>query len=227
MNIHILQHVSFENPGMIIGWAAANAYTLSYTCLFEDDIMYPDVAAFDMLIIMGGPMGVYEEAQWHWMKAEKAFIKEAVDAGKFVLGICLGAQLLAEVLGAKVYPHHTAEIGFFPVCNAGHAVMSHIPGQWMVFHWHGDTFDLPEGAALLASSVVCKNQAYQKDRCIGIQFHPEADAAVIQQMIKHENAVLIKDAYVQTAAEITAQLHLCEANRGWLYQLLDNIVSSR
>jgi GMP synthase-like glutamine amidotransferase len=225
MNIHILQHVSFESPGMIIDWATAREYSLSYTYLFDDNIVYPELAAFDMLIIMGGPMGVYEEGQWPWMKAEKAFIKQAINADKIVLGICLGSQLLAEALGAKVYRNKVNEIGFFPVTNTGNTLMNDVPAQWMVFHWHGDTFDLPEGAVLLASSIACKNQAYHKGRCVGLQFHPEADAALIQQMVHHEKAELVKGEYVQTAAAVMAQLHLGDANRELLFQLLDSIIN--
>jgi GMP synthase-like glutamine amidotransferase len=225
MNIHILQHVSFENPGMIRDWAIAREHPLSYTFLFADEIVYPDMTAFDMLIIMGGPMGVYEEDQWRWMKAEKAFIKKAVDAGNIVLGICLGSQLLAEALGAKVYPNAVKEIGFFPVAVIDDILTAPLPNDWMVFHWHGDTFDLPEGAVLLASSVACKNQAYRKGKCVGLQFHPEADAALIQQMVQHERAELVKDVYVQTEAAIMEQLHLGDANKELLFGLLDNSIN--
>jgi GMP synthase-like glutamine amidotransferase len=223
MNIHILQHVSFEGPGMIIDWATAREYSFSYTYLFDDNIVYPELVAFDMLIIMGGPMGVYEEGQWPWMKAEKAFIKQAINVDKIVLGICLGSQLLAEALGAKVYPNHINEIGFFPVAIMDDVLTAHLPKEWMVFHWHGDTFDLPDGAALLASSIACKNQAYHKGRCVGLQFHPEADAALIAQMVTHEKAELVKDLYVQTEAAIMEQLHIGDANRELLFTLLDNI----
>jgi GMP synthase-like glutamine amidotransferase len=225
MNIHILQHVSFESPGMITDWAAARQHPLSYTFLFEDEIVYPELATFDMLLIMGGPMGVYEEAQWPWMKAEKAFIKQAVDAGKIVLGICLGSQLLAEALGAKVYPNAVKEIGFFPVAVIDDELTAHLPKEWMVFHWHGDTFDLPEASVLLASSGACKNQAYRMGKCVGLQFHPEADVALIQQMVHHEKAELVKDEYVQTEAAIMAALHLGDANKELLFNLLDNIIN--
>lgn len=225
MNIHILQHVSFEGPGMIRDWAIAREHQLSYTFLFEPAIRYPALTEFDTLIIMGGPMGVYEEAQWPWMKAEKAFIKQAVDAGKIVLGICLGSELLAEALGAKVYPNHSKEIGFFPVSVSNDVLMDHLPKEWRVFHWHGDTFGLPEGAVLLASSAACRHQAYRKGSCVGLQFHPEADAALVQQMVQHGKAELEKDVYVQTEAAILEQLHLGDANRELLFTLLDNIVN--
>jgi GMP synthase-like glutamine amidotransferase len=225
MNIHILQHVSFEGPGMITDWAKMQEYPFRYTYLFENEIGYPDMTAFDMLIIMGGPMGVYEEAQWPWMKAEKAFIRQAVEAGKIVLGICLGSQLLAEALGAKVYPNSVKEIGFFPVKVMDDALTARLPNEWMVFHWHGDTFDLPEGAVLLASSAACKNQAYRKGKCVGLQFHPEADAALIQQMVHYEKAELVKDEYVQTEEAITVQMHLGDATKELLFGLLDNIIN--
>jgi GMP synthase-like glutamine amidotransferase len=126
-------------------------------------------------------------------------------------------------LGAKVYRNKVNEIGFFPVTNTGNTLMNDVPAQCMVFHWHGDTFDLPEGAALLASSIACKNQAYHKGRCVGLQFHPEADAALITQMVTHEKAELVKDLYVQTEAAIMEQLHIGDANRELLFTLLDNI----
>jgi GMP synthase-like glutamine amidotransferase len=225
MNIHTLQHVSFESPGMITDWAGARQHQLHYTYLFAEKIVYPELTAFDMLLIMGGPMGVYEEAQWHWMAEEKAFIKQAVEAGKIVLGICLGSQLLAKALGAKVYPNAVKEIGFFPVSVTADALTAQLPDEWMVFHWHGDTFDLPEGAVLLASSAACKNQAYRKGRCVGLQFHPEADTALIQQMVHHEKAELVKDAYVQTEQEIMARLNLGDANKASLFAFLDNIIN--
>jgi GMP synthase-like glutamine amidotransferase len=210
---------------MITDWATDRKHPLSYTFLFEEKIVYPELGAFDMLIIMGGPMGVYEEVQWPWMKAEKAFINQAVDAGKIVLGICLGSQLLAEALGAKVYTNAVKEIGFFPVAVMDDGLTAPLPNEWMVFHWHGDTFDLPEGTVLLASSVACKNQAYRKGRCVGLQFHPEADAALIQQMVHHEKAELVREVYVQTEIEIMEQAHLGDANRELLFQLLDNIIN--
>jgi GMP synthase-like glutamine amidotransferase len=225
MNIHILQHVSFEGPGMIKDWAVLHNHTLGYTFLFEANPAYPPLTGIDMLVVMGGPMGVYEEADWPWMRAEKDFIRQAVGAGKIVLGICLGSQLLAEALGAKVYPNHTKEIGFFPVTVYPDAITIGLPKNWPVFHWHGDTFDLPEGAVLLASSAVCTNQAYRKHKCVGLQFHPETDAALLKELIKHEGHELVKDSFVQTEETIISQLHHAAANRPLLYGLLDAVAA--
>ena len=158
MKIHIIQHVAFEPAGMIIDWAKINKHSLTHSLVFEENISWPAMSEFDMLVIMGGPMGVHEEDKFEWLRTEKIFIKKAVAANKIVLGICLGSQLLAEALGAKVYPGHEKEIGFFPVTktDAGKQdeLFSAVPGTWNVFHWHGDTFELPKGAALLASSTL-------------------------------------------------------------------------
>jgi GMP synthase-like glutamine amidotransferase len=227
MKIHILQHVSFENPGTILDWANENNHSLSYTFLFEDNPAYPEPAAIDMLIIMGGPMGVYEESILPWMKAEKEFIKACIAADKIVLGICLGAQLLAEAMGAKVYPHHTKEIGFFPALKTMAAekdkLFKHLPEEWPVFHWHGDSFDLPEGAILLFKTDVCKNQAYRKGKCIGLQFHPEVNENLLHGMIEHEKHELIKEEYIQTEEEILQQIDLASNNRELFFTLLSNI----
>src|SRR5258706_5115245 len=115
MKIHIIQHVAFEPPGLITGWAWSNDHALSYTHLFAKNIYWPATSEFDVLVILGGPMGVDEEDRFEWLNAEKKFIQQVIAADKMILGICLGAQLLAEALGAKVFPNPGKEIGFFPV----------------------------------------------------------------------------------------------------------------
>ena len=112
MKIHILQHVSFEPAGMITDWAKLHQHSLSYSFLFEKEICWPARNDMDMLVMMGGPMGVNEEDKFEWLKEEKRFIKDVIAADKIVLGICLGSQLLAEALGARVYPDKEKEIGF-------------------------------------------------------------------------------------------------------------------
>ena len=108
MKIHFIQHVAFEYPGYLLHWAQQEQHEISFTKIFET-VSFPTVENFDMLIVMGGPMGVYEEEKYHWLKEEKIFIKHAIDAKKKVLGICLGSQLVAEALGAKVYQHTIKE----------------------------------------------------------------------------------------------------------------------
>ena len=157
MNIHILQHVPFEGPGSIEPWAMANGHTISTTRFYAQE-QFPPLDHFDMLIIMGGPMSIHDEHLYSWLKGEKWFVKQVVEASKPVLGICLGAQLLAEVLGGAVVPGKQKEIGWFPVeLNARfatHPLGQQLAQQMTVFHWHGETFTLPPEAQTIASS--CK-----------------------------------------------------------------------
>jgi len=176
-NIAVIMHVPFEGLGCIEQWITKNNHSVTYIRLYEKHEL-PDMNAIDWLIVMGGPMGVYDEAIYPWLSEEKTFIKQAIEAGKTVLGICLGSQLIAEVLGAKVYPNKQKEIGWFDVALSERAktdsLFAGFEDKFPVFHWHGDTFDLPEGSKHLISSEVCKNQAFlYNDKVLGLQFHFE------------------------------------------------------
>ncbi|RMF88008.1 MAG: type 1 glutamine amidotransferase [Nitrospinota bacterium] len=211
MRIHYLQHVPFEGPAAIEDWAAARGHTLSATRFFQGDPL-PDLAAFDGLVILGGPMGVYDQEAYPWLTTEKRFLGEAIAAGKPMVGICLGAQLLAAVLGARVYRNPYKEIGWFPITLTPAArqlsVFSSLPERFPVFHWHGDTFDLPEGALHLAWSAGCKNQAFlYAARVLGLQFHLEATEESVQQLIAHGRNELLPDRYVQRAEEMLSVDH--------------------
>ena len=227
MKVHIIQHVSFEPAGMILDWGKLDHYSLSYSFLFEKEIYWPAGNDVDMLIIMGGPMSVNEENKFEWLKEEKRFIKDVIADNKIVLGICLGSQLLAEALGAKVYPNTEKEIGFFSVTKttAGKTdeVFAAVPESWNVFHWHGDTFDLPEGASHLFTSAACIQQVFRKGKCTGIQFHPELDTALLQSMISNERHEMIKAKYVQTEEEVMSN-NITEQNRAYLYEILTRLI---
>ena len=203
MKVHFVEHVLFEYPGYLVDWAAAQGHSTSYTKLYEA-IQFPSTTAFDMLVILGGPMGVYEEDVFPWLKKEKAFIKETIDAGKKVLGICLGSQLIAELLGAKVYPHHLKEIGWWPVQKVQeHALTLELPYELTVFHWHGDTFDLPEGAVQLFRSAGCEQQGFvYGTQVAGVQFHMEVKEDLLLGMTEHERDELVPEHYVQSEKKI-------------------------
>lgn len=145
MNIHYLQHVPFEDLGMIADWIDENGYHSRVSRLYQGEAL-PNVNDIDWLIVMGGPMGVYDEDQYPWLVDEKRCIERAIAKGRVVLGICLGAQLIANVLGARVYPHTRKEIGWFPITltreGAQSPLFTELPSPFEVFHWHGDTFDL-------------------------------------------------------------------------------------
>lgn len=149
MRVHYVQHVPFEGLGAIEPWIRARGFTLCATRLFAGDVL-PPLADFDWLIVMGGPMGVADEARYPWLAQEKRMIREAVDANKTVLGICLGAQLIAHALDAEVTQNRYKEIGWFVVerCEeARHSALTQrLPSRLLAFHWHGDAFALPAGA---------------------------------------------------------------------------------
>jgi GMP synthase-like glutamine amidotransferase len=233
MRIHCLQHVAFETPGTIVEWAAIHNYFISYTAFIEEKFSFPSITDFDVLLIMGGYMNVDEEENFPWLKQEKQFIKDAIDAGKKIIGICLGSQLIAATLQCAVYKGKEKEIGFFAVDFSNEAKNSHLFDHFIspytLFHWHGDTFDLPENAAVIASTGVCKHQAYFIDpNIIGLQFHLEMDEASIEQMVLHDDEEL-KEAgnYIQSAEEIRKGLAYLDANRRDLFLLLDKFLVAK
>ncbi|MFM7023095.1 MAG: type 1 glutamine amidotransferase [Flavobacteriales bacterium] len=219
MRIQYLQHVAFEGLGFIEDWALAKGHSLTSTKFYEAHIL-PDLSSFDWLIIMGGPMGVYDEEKFSWLAAEKALIRSAIDAGKTVVGICLGAQLIAEVLGAKVYPNKFKEIGWFPIQRSANSDL--LPDNFTVFHWHGDTFDLPEGAYRLAETAACKNQAFiYKEKVLALQFHLEATPFTLQQMVQQGKDELLTAPYIQTEKQMLEGERYCAAGNKVMAGLLD------
>jgi GMP synthase (glutamine-hydrolysing) len=209
MRIHSLHHVPFEGLGSIAVWAEKNDHSVTTTRLYQDND-FPDTTDFDMLIIMGGPMSVHDSTIYPWLEAEKTFISQAIKADKTILGICLGAQLIAHVLGAQVYPNKKKEIGWFPVNATPNAqknsITKALPESMEAFHWHGETFFLPENAQLLASSQACKNQAFlYTDRVLGLQFHLETTPASARNLIRHCQNEMVPAPYVQSQEMIMAQ----------------------
>jgi GMP synthase-like glutamine amidotransferase len=205
MRVHFLQHVPFEGLGSIEPWLRSRGASLTTTRLFLGESL-PAVGQIDFLIAMGGPMSVNDELQLPWLKPEKEFIREIVLRDTPVLGVCLGAQLLASALGARVYPNLLKEIGWFPiqaVPTAGDTFK--FPTECNAFHWHGETFDLPEDTVRLVRSSACENQAFQlKRNVIGLQFHLETTPAGTRSLIKNCRKELIPGPYVQSEAELRA-----------------------
>ena len=184
MKLHWLQHVPFEGLGIIEKWTETNGFEISCTRLFASEQL-PEIETFDWLVVMGGPMGIYDYEDHPWLPEEKQFIKMAIDADKTVLGICLGAQLIADVLDAKVYPGPQKEIGWFPIQRTEGAPKI-IPDELTAFHWHGDTFEIPDDAVRLASSEACKNQGFvYNDRVIALQFHLETTPESMEALIEN------------------------------------------
>ena len=183
MRIHSLEHAPFEGPGRIAAWASERGHSLARTALYDGEVP-PPFDAFDMLVIMGGPMSIHEHRTHPWLPVEKRFLAEAIRAGKPILGICLGAQLLADVLGGKVFQNPVKEIGWFPVRVFDRAApFAAFPEQLTVMHWHGDTFTIPGGARRVAESEACANQAFvHGDRVVGLQFHIELEKVGVEDL---------------------------------------------
>ncbi|WP_028300316.1 type 1 glutamine amidotransferase [Oceanospirillum beijerinckii] len=183
MRIHVLQHVPYEGPGSIARWAEKNEYLLTLTRFYAGDSL-PDQDSYDMLLILGGPMGVNDTKKVPWLKEEKHFISEAIEQGKMVLGICLGAQLVANVLGAKIKKNEHREIGWYPITATPNAMVLGLPQQFQAFHWHGDTFGLPDGAIPIGTSDGCENQGFiYQDRVVALQFHLETTPEAAKELI--------------------------------------------
>jgi GMP synthase-like glutamine amidotransferase len=229
--IHYLQHVPYEGPGCIATWAAEYGHQLTCTKFYEDGYELPAIDTFDWLIVLGGPMSVYDEQEYPWLKKEKTFINNAINAGKKILGICLGAQLAALCLGAKVTRAAHKEIGWFPVhatdaCKKVKWLYSLIDKDPVVFHWHGDQFEIPKGAHDLVISEANPNQAFlYNDQVLGLQFHLEVTADALTEMIANGSRELTEGKYVQSAAEIMNTGYPVGMNNRLMYQLLNNFGS--
>lgn len=223
--LHYLRHVPFEGLGNIAKWATSRGYSLSGTHLDEMEPL-PDLDSFDWLVVMGGPMNVDQEAEYPWLAAEKALILNAIDQCKTVLGVCLGAQLIASVLGGVVYPGPAKEIGWFPIELTVKGLQYQLfpPGQdqFMVFHWHGDTFTIPSGAWALASSNGCAHQGFIYDhRVLGLQCHLESTQESIQSLLTHCADELVPGTYIQSAEVIQAQNNYLPELEQTLFYVLD------
>ncbi|MBP7053509.1 MAG: type 1 glutamine amidotransferase [Phycisphaerae bacterium] len=228
MRVHYLQHVPFEDAANIAVWAESRNHIVTRTRLYENEPL-PEIDDIGLLAIMGGPMNVYQYRNHPWLKREKAFIERAVARGVSILGVCLGAQLLADVLGAKVTQNPHVEIGWFPVrltAEARDSDLFHgLPTEFHAFHWHGDTFDIPPGARRLAQSEACPNQAFEySGRAVGLQCHLEYTADSIHSMLAHCACELTDAPFIQSREQILARFDQVERTRELLFTLLDSIL---
>lgn len=201
MNINIIQHVPFESPGHFIDIFESYKAHLSYLEIYrEEPVIRED---FDVLLIMGGPMNIYEEHIFPWLKEEKKIIGNAIENGKVIIGVCLGAQLIADALGSKVYPCRSREIGWFPVQKTNDRVLNFLPDYITVFHWHGETFDLPENCISFYKSDLTEHQAFLcNNRVLGLQFHLEMELEGAKALCKNCREEMDGTSYVMDEKEI-------------------------
>lgn len=232
MKIHYIQHVAFEGLGAMQSYLEGKGHDLSFTHVYAGETL-PSVDTFDGLIVMGGPMGIYDYDEYPWLKDEKVFIRQAIDAGKTVLGICLGAQLIADVLGSTaekraVYAGEHKEIGWFDIQRSPElkdTVLGGVfPPTLEVFHWHGDMFDVPNGTQALASSAACPNQGFvYQDRVMGFQFHLETTPESAAALIAHCGDELDGSEYVQDAEAMLADKQRFKRLNQTMYQVLQRM----
>ncbi|WP_170934721.1 type 1 glutamine amidotransferase [Hymenobacter gelipurpurascens] len=219
-----------EGPAHIAAWAKTRGHELHITRWFEPVIVAPDLSATDLLVVLGGAMGVHDEEEFPWLRLEKNAIQTALGSGKPVLGLCLGSQLIAQLLGATVGRNPEPEVGFWPVEFTAEArqtpQLGHLPAEVMALHWHYDAFTLPPGAQLLATSAATSCQGFLwQDRVIGLQFHPEADAAWLASLVGAEGHLLGSGTYVQTVPEIQNHRALLGQSPAFLFPLLDGMLA--
>ncbi len=203
MNIHAVIHGPSDGLGMIADWAKSRGHSVSETHLYRGESL-PAVEDLDFAIVMGGAMNIYQHRDFPWLVPEKQWLAAVIAQRKRVLGVCLGAQLIADVLGAKVWQNPEKEIGWFPVrMLARIAPFAHFPEQVTVFHWHGDTFELPPGAVRVAESEACANQGFLfGNRVVGLQFHIEVAPEMIASFIAGGEEELQSARFVQTPEEV-------------------------
>ena len=214
MRIHILQNSSETPPGTVLEWLKVSKREATVVKLYDGE-KPPRAEDCDMVIVLGGPMNVDQTAEYPWLLDEKEFLRQMVQAKKTCLGICLGGQLLSQVLGGTVAKHEHWEVGW-------HAITIGTNQRLMVFQWHQDTFSIPPGAVRVATNRICENQAFAfGDNIVGLQFHPEAtEEWVAESAADPEQPV---GPHVQLPATMLDERIFCVPMKKWFFELLDQM----
>ena len=229
MHLHYIQHVPFETPGKILDWAKDRGHRVTGTRLYAGEAL-PAAETPDWLVVMGGPMSIGDEKAYPWLTVEKRFIEAALEQNKTIIGVCLGAQMLASVLGANVYRNKFREIGWFEVKltrdAAAFPATRRLPRKFTPLHWHGDTFDIPRGAVNIAESKGCTNQMFvYGGRVIGLQFHLELTEQGVGDLVENCRHEIESAPYIQTPETITADKTRLQTGHTILNSLLDRFES--
>jgi GMP synthase-like glutamine amidotransferase len=225
LKIQCFMHVPFEGPGVIAEWISEKNHILEYTKLYEGDSL-PDPGPIDMLVIMGGPMNVFDFHIHPWMQEEIEWVTAFIESRKPVLGICLGAQIIAASLGSEVYPGDHKEIGWHNLkCLPGlgeYRICKELPSARKVFHWHGDTFQIPKGAVRIAESRAFANQGFiYEERVMALQFHLEVTPEAVNGMVEHCGDEIVDGPYIQSSKEILKEKAHYQDNNRIMFQFLD------
>lgn len=227
MRVHTLQHVPFEGPAAIADWSCERGHPLTTTKAYDGE-PYPGPGELDLLVVMGGPMSVRDVAAHPWIPSEIRLIEACIRLEKPVLGVCLGAQLMASALGAPVYPAPEKEIGWYPVRLTREAreqtLLAGAPDVFVPLHWHGETFDLPAGCTRLAGTAVCPNQAFQlAGTALAMQFHLESTEASVRALVAACADEITEGRFQQSPAEILRGVSRATAARTLLFDILDRL----
>ena len=236
MKAHIIMNDPLAPPGAVGDWLKYNNYESGVTKAYASEV-FPPVDEFDLLFILGGSVGAYEDDKYEWLKNEKQFILEAIEADKYVVGICLGSQMIAEVLGGRVYKMQNEEIGWTPISllpnlsdDGQSDLLNKVPNEFTVFQYHGDTFDLPDTAQLIGEGTTCRNQLFKYgNKILGLQFHPEFNESILGNIVKHlgtdlQSKLNCEDNEALYQTLIKNEL-ITDANK-LLFQLLDNLTNN-
>jgi GMP synthase-like glutamine amidotransferase len=225
----IIQHSSSTPPGTVVDWLKLKNIDSQ---IFRADQgtrseSWPKVDDFSWLIVLGGGMNVDQEDLHPWLVLEKQFIREAIQKGRKVLGLCLGGQLIAEILGAKVHRHEQWEVGWHQVEIKNTEKLFQFSAPVLkAFQWHGYRFHLPEAATRIATNSACIDQGFiYGDRVVGLQFHPESTREWIIECVTDvtEDEPYPEGPYVQNATDVLAEINQQKTLQSWFYRLLENM----
>jgi GMP synthase-like glutamine amidotransferase len=230
MRLLLLQHDPLDGPGTLTDWADEHGYSV-VICLICQGEPLPPLESFDLLVSLGGPMGAYEEEKFPWLAAEKEYLRQALTAGKKILGLCLGAQLLADALGGKAFRHTCKEFGWQPIepLKAGKGWFGG-SSVFQAFQWHGDTYSLPPGAVQLARNEAAEQQAFLIEgpcggKALGLQFHLEWTEQMAREALAEPGVAPPPSPSVQTPEEILSDLSLFDAARSRFFALMDRLAA--
>jgi GMP synthase-like glutamine amidotransferase len=218
MKISVLQHSEGTPPGSILNWATQRGHHIDLYKLHQGDTL-PELHSIGLLVILGGPMNVNDVELFPWLAAEKRFLKSAIDSGAACLGLCLGGQLLAQILGARVQKNNHWEVGWHQIALEGATNLA-------VFQWHQDCFELPPGAERIATNTITENQAFRfGKKILGFQFHPEATAEWVKECSEDQDYPV--GPFVQSPAEVMAGVQQLPAMQKWFFGVLDSLIGAR